>query len=63
MTDLDDAWLERRIKAELAACHTAREQGRSIQAQKHWQEFVKLISSRSPRQIAKMEKRAGLADA
>jgi len=27
MTDLDDAWLERRIKAELAACHAEREQG------------------------------------
>jgi len=63
MSDLDDAWLERRIKAELAACHVEREQGCSAQSQKHWQEFVRLIAQRSPRQVAKMEKRAGLADA
>jgi hypothetical protein len=55
-----DAELESRIKDTLADCQDANRHGNGKLAAEKWAEFVALIASRSPEQVAKLEKQKGL---
>lgn len=55
-----DADLEQRIKAELDACHAAKAAGDTEAQARHWNKFVSLIASRSPKRVRRMEREKGL---
>lgn len=52
--------LELDIKAALDACHAAKAARDQGGASRHWERFVGLIASRSPKQVARMERERGL---
>lgn len=59
---LRDWRLERLIKLHSDACMACMELGDTAEARHHWHAFTAAVRRRSPQQIARMERRAGLVD-
>lgn len=55
-----DAELESRITAALNASQAAQRAGDDVTASKKLAEFVALVASRSPEQVARLEREKGL---